>query len=425
MKKRTSALLVLILATALCALCLPSCAYGEDREYRFGTYRYTVENEQVTITKYTGAAANVTVPESIDGMPVVAIGDQAFDNLLLLKSVTLPDSIVRIDFWAFHDCPLLERITLGRGVRVIGSYLLASCDNVIYNEYEGGYYVGNDENPYMALVSVASTEAQAFTFHPDTVLICGGALRGCYKLRDIAFPDGVLSLGTAALEYCSSLETVRLPKSVESIGSWVFERCKSLQSIVVAEDNPHFKSVDGALLSGDGSRLIKYAGARTDGIYHIPDGTVTIDRLAFERANHLTRVIFPDSVEMIGHQAFLECENLADIQFGKGLKMIDGQAFGFCSSLTEVVIPDSVEELSYSVFSECKSLETVVIGSGVTSLGHEAFLGCDALREVTFKDPGGWKYGSMYRFPKSIDVSDPEQNAKYLTGEYRGFAWFK
>lgn len=205
----------------------------------------------------------------------------------------------------------------------------------------------------------------------------------------------------------------------------MFERFPSLCNIVVAEDNPHFKSVDGALLSGDGSRLIKYATDRTDSIYHIPDGTVTIDRLAFEAANNLTQVIFPDSVELVWHQAFYGCENLADIQLGKELKMIDGQAFGSCRSLTEVIIPDGTEKLACNTFNYCENLETVVIGSGVTTLEPDVFSGCDALREVTFKDPKGWKYGPLYHLPKSIDISDPEQNVKNLTGKYKAFGWFK
>ena len=134
----------------------------------------------------------------------------------------------------------------------------------------------------------------------------------------------------------------------------------------------------------------------------------------------------PDSVEEIGDQAFLHCEGLTALPLGKGLRIIGGQAFGFCKSLTEVTIPDHVEELSYSVFSECEKLETVVIGSGVTWLGDEIFRGCDALREVVFKDPDGWKAGTMYTiFPKRMDLSDPEQNVEYLRDEFDFYQWKK
>ena len=69
MKRKSSVLLSFVLITVLCVIGFSSC--GSDREFRFGAYRYTVENEEVTITKYSGMAADVTGPESIRGMPVV------------------------------------------------------------------------------------------------------------------------------------------------------------------------------------------------------------------------------------------------------------------------------------------------------------------------------------------------------------------
>jgi hypothetical protein len=194
----------------------------------------------------------------------------------------------------------------------------------------------------------------------------------------------------------------------------------------VAEGNTAYKSVDGNLFSYDGTRLIKYAGGSEATAYTVPDGTVIIEGNAFESAKHLTEVILPDSVEEIGDHAFLHCEGLTALHFGKGLKIIGGQAFGFCKSLTEVTIPDHVEELSYSVFSGCEKLETVVIGSGVTRLGDEIFWGCYALREVVFKDPDGWKAGTMYTIiPKRMDLSDPEQNVEYLRDEFDFYQWKK
>ena len=43
-----------------------------------GDFEYTVSDGTVTITKYTGAGGDVTVPETIDGMAVTVIGKEAF-----------------------------------------------------------------------------------------------------------------------------------------------------------------------------------------------------------------------------------------------------------------------------------------------------------------------------------------------------------
>jgi hypothetical protein len=105
------------------------------REFRSGDYRYTVENDEVTITQYTGNDVEVTVPGSIKGMPVIAIDSSAFHHCDNIKSVTIPDSVVRIGGLAFSKCYALEHVTLGRGIREIAFSPFSFCYKMIYNKY--------------------------------------------------------------------------------------------------------------------------------------------------------------------------------------------------------------------------------------------------------------------------------------------------
>ena len=423
--KKALSLLSFLLTITLCALCFSACM-NEMREFRSGDYRYTVENDEVTITQYTGNDAEVTVPRSIKGMPVVAIDSTAFHHCDNMRSVTIPDSVVRIGGLAFSKCYALEHVTLGRGIREIDFSPFSFCEKMIYNKYKNGYYVGNEENPYLALVSMASEDAETVTIHPDTVVVCGSAMKGCSSLRELFVSDAVVSIGSFAFSYCSSLETLYIPESVESIGHMAFEHCDSLLNIVVSDKSPHFKSVDGSLFSHDGTRLIKYTAGQNVSSYSIPNGVLIIEDYAFENAKQLTEVVLSDSVEEIGHSAFIHCENLRDIQLGNSLKRIGGQAFGFCSSLTAITIPDSVEELSYSVFSYCDNLESAVIGCGVIRLDKEIFNDCDALSEVTFRDSDGWEVKAEFSIrSEEVDLSDPRKNADYLTDEYCEYYWHK
>lgn len=423
--KKALSLLSFLLTITLCALCFSACM-NEMREFRSGDYRYTVENDEVTITQYTGNDAEVTVPGSIKGMPVVAIDSTAFHHCDNMRSVTIPDSVVRIGGLAFSKCYALEHVTLGRGIREIDFSPFSFCEKMIYNKYKNGYYVGNEENPYLALVSMASEDAETVTIHPDTVVVCGSAMEGCSSLRELVVSDAVVSIGSYAFSYCSSLETLYIPESVESIGHMAFEHCDSLLNIVVSDKSPHFKSVDGILFSHDGTRLIKYTPGQNVSSYSIPNDVLIIESYAFENAKQLTEVVLSDSVEEIGHSAFIHCENLRNIQLGNSLKRIGGQAFGFCSSLTAITIPDSVEELSYSVFSYCDNLESAVIGCGVIQLGTEIFNDCDALSEVTFRDPEGWEVKTAFSIrSEEVDLSDPRKNADYLTDEYCEYYWHK
>ena len=126
MKRRRLVLLVFVLTIALSVFCLSSCS-NKKRDLRFGDYRYTVENEKVTITKYSGEEADITVPESIKGMPVVAIGNSAFHGCKSIKSLIIPDSVLKIDSLAFNKCSNLEHVTLGRGIREIDFSPFGSC----------------------------------------------------------------------------------------------------------------------------------------------------------------------------------------------------------------------------------------------------------------------------------------------------------
>lgn len=419
--KKVFATLSFLLTITLGIICFSSCA---NNVFQSGDYRYTVENNEVTIKKYIGNDEEVAVPESIDGMPVIAIGDAAFNACDNIRSVTIPDSVVKMGPLVFSKCYSLENVTLGRGVREIGFSPFSFCEKVIYNEYENGYYIGNSENPYLALVSIISKDVEAITIHPDTVVICGSAMEGCHFIRELVFPDSVVSIGSYALSYCSSLETVYIPESMELIENSVFDYCNSLLNIVVSDNNPHFKSIDGSLFSRDGTSLIQYTLGREDGFYRIPDGTVIIKSGAFENAKHLTEIVISDSVEEIRVNAFYRCKNLRNVQLGNSLKIIGSGAFQSCSSLTEITIPDSVEELHNAAFNMCKNLESVVIGSGVVSLDTDVFSGCDALNSVTFRAPEGWRVTPAFSiFSEKVDLSDPQKNADYLTGEYCGYYW--
>ncbi len=402
MIKKLSLLFAFALLAVLCVLSFSSCTSSPEY-FELGDYRYTVENQEVTIVGYRGNEEHVVIPESIDGMPVATIEEYAFVGNQNVLSVTIPDTVKEIQGNAFDRCSALESVSLGNGIRAIDFLAFYRCNNLKYNEYENGYYLGNEENPYIALISVISKDVEAFTIHPDTVVVYGEAFESCSSLRELRFPDGVLSISVFALQGCFSLERIYLSKSLESISALSFDLCGPLYEIVVPEENLHFKSVNGSLFSKDGTRLIKYAAAKEDTFYRVPDGTARIDSKAFCDADSLTEVVLPDSVESMGREVFSYCENLNRIHLGNSLKNIGPFSFYKCVALAEITIPASVEEIEY-----------------------DAFRGCTALRKVYFEDPEGWYISRINCIPFSApDPSDPEDAAKNLVGRYCGDDWDK
>ncbi len=84
-----------------------------------GKFLYTVENGEAVITGYTGDDTALTLPSSIDGYTVTRISDDAFSSDTL-QSITVPEGIIKIGWFAFRECSALRTVTLPESVKSIG-----------------------------------------------------------------------------------------------------------------------------------------------------------------------------------------------------------------------------------------------------------------------------------------------------------------
>jgi hypothetical protein len=75
----------------------------------------------ITITRYTGSEEDVTIPDSINGLPVTRIGDNAFSYCTHLVSMTIPDSVTSVGGTAFNGCTNLFRVTIPKTDRLLTS----------------------------------------------------------------------------------------------------------------------------------------------------------------------------------------------------------------------------------------------------------------------------------------------------------------
>lgn len=92
-----------------------------------GVLSYKTDGEAAEITGYRGKDTEITVPPVIDGCPVTCIGKKAFLSNKLLKEISLPASVVRIEDWAFAFCAKLQRVILSYHRMEIGQGIFKDC----------------------------------------------------------------------------------------------------------------------------------------------------------------------------------------------------------------------------------------------------------------------------------------------------------
>jgi hypothetical protein len=132
-------------------------------------YDYSTNNGAITITQYKGPGGIVTIPETMDGLPVINLGNSAFSSCASLTSVTVPTRVTSIGSWAFSSCSSLTSISIP-GVTNIGAY----------------------------------------------------AFYRCTGLSNLVIPSHVASIGGGAFHSCSSLTSVYFQGDAPSLGAFVF-----------------------------------------------------------------------------------------------------------------------------------------------------------------------------------------------------------
>ena len=117
-------------------------------------------------------------------------------------------------------------------------------------------------------------------------------------------------------------------------------------------------------------------------IVKMGDGVKIIEDDAFYQCG-LTSVDIPASVESIGDDAFAICTSLASVEMGDGVKSVGESAFDYCESLVSVEISNSVKIIGDYAFHGCESLTSIYIPVSVTNIGHNAFGWCPDLESIT------------------------------------------
>ena len=314
------------------------------------------EAEGETVAVVTGAdplKGVLNIPPSLGGLPVREIGAYAFCDGGKVTEVVFPDSLTYIGECAFDSCIGLTSVSIPGNVKEIGEEAFCDCDN----------------------------------------------------LASINLAEGIEIIGYDAFCDCENLGDVYIPSTVrEGIG---FAFAYKMNSIAVADGNPHFKSIDGAVYSKDGTRLVFFPAGRA-GEWVVPEHVAEIDDEAFAGGS-LSAITIGSGVGRIGKSAFIcsfglnriavdasnpHFRDVDGVLFSKdGMLMLAypaakdagsvytvpatvtrlGEGVFSGTSLAGVILPSTLAILPTEGFLDSKSLKSVIVGYGVKAVSEEAF----------------------------------------------------
>lgn len=77
----------------------------------------------------------------------------------------------------------------------------------------------------------------------------------------------------------------------------------------------------------------------------------------------MTGITIPNSVTLVGQEAFAFCNKLASVTISSGVASIGQQAFAWCDGITSIVIPSSVTSIGSDAFYHCTALTAIRVDS--------------------------------------------------------------
>ena len=159
--------------------------YGEANVYSYPDGGGIVTGSSRHDPDKAVSVTSITIPSSVNGFPVGAIGSGAFHSYINLVSVTIPNSVTAIGWDAFSGCTSLASVTIPDSVTSIGT----------------------------------------------------SAFSGCTNLTSVTIPDSVITIDPYAFNGCTSLASLTIPDSVTSIGGSAFRGCTNLTSVTIVKCN--------------------------------------------------------------------------------------------------------------------------------------------------------------------------------------------
>ena len=256
---------------------------------------YIVNTDKKTCT-ITGIGTcidrDIVIPSMIDGFIVIAIEDNAFNNLTSVKSISISDTVKRIGNRAFYKCSAIKELTIPASVTSIGKQIFLGCDSLSTVYYNSAF------SPVEGETFLNYNSIKKVVFGDNLTRIPDYICYNCNNLTQIILSSNTKVIGSYAFYY-TSIKKIDLPDGLQDTGWYSFY----------------------------GTPLTEIT---------LPD-TVTRIYNSFRDCNQLKTIVFPINLISVPSQTFYLCSSLSEVYY-KGNEL----------DWSGVSISESSEELTFA-----------------------------------------------------------------------------
>jgi uncharacterized protein YjdB len=258
------------------------------------------------------------------------IKDRAFEGYHNLKGVSLSQTLLGLEKYAFNDCDALESILLP-SISYISERTFANCTklkkivSIAFVDGVRGIYITPSTNAQNVFEGIDLTNAQVIVpdhakdvYRNDPNWGSFGTIKGFSEVFNIyhnyisdgIFYDfdeytGVLTLSGAGIIPDMGEQGVDQP--------WFSYRDK-IKSIIIEEGITGIGTSRMYFYEINNTNSYTFAYTHATSI-SLPNTLLSIGRFAFKGCSELKSVTFPQKLDFIGSSAFLECSNLKSVTF--------------------------------------------------------------------------------------------------------------
>lgn len=155
----------------------------------------------VEIIQYNGNSAHVTIPNKINGKPVLKLCNSLFENCKWITEVTLPNELTTIGNKVFRSTTLTH-IVFPNSIKEIGEEAFS----------------------YSAVTEMV--------FPPSIKVLPKNVCYSCKKLKTVIIM-GAVEIGEYAFSFCDAITRLALPETLVTIKNAAFSCCHALDNIVL------------------------------------------------------------------------------------------------------------------------------------------------------------------------------------------------